>query len=64
MKKLAILGCVALLAGACGSDNNSPNGPSALPTTIMFTRGAESGQRSAAGHQRRRDWPRHRRRSR
>jgi hypothetical protein len=37
MKKLAILGCLAVLASACGSDNNSPNGPSALPTTVVFT---------------------------
>jgi len=36
MKKLAIVGCLAVLASACGSDNNSPNGPSALPTTIVF----------------------------
>ena len=37
MKKLAILGCLAVLASACGSDNKSPTGPSAQPTTINFT---------------------------
>jgi hypothetical protein len=38
MKRLTTLVCAALLAGACGSDNNSPSGPSnTLPTTVNFT---------------------------
>lgn len=38
MKRLRTLVCAALLAGACGSDNNSPQSPSnTLPTTITFT---------------------------
>lgn len=37
MKKLALLGIVALVAGACGSSNGSPSSPSTLPTTIVFT---------------------------
>ena len=37
MKRLAILGCAALIVSACGSNNNSPNGPSGPPTTVVFT---------------------------
>lgn len=36
MKRLAILGCAALITGACGS-NSSPASPTAQPTTIVFT---------------------------
>lgn len=38
MKRLTTLLCAALLAGACGSDNNaSPTSPGAQPTTVAFT---------------------------
>jgi hypothetical protein len=38
MKRLALLGIAALVAGACGSSNSSPSSPTTtLPTTINFT---------------------------